>query len=110
MGIGLPISSNIDSIKAARLKLSASYRNGAACCWEGAAAMSREIAFIDSIIPDFEKFLLGIRLGIEAISLSPQRPASAQIAEALRGRTGLDAIHVVAHGKPGEIGFGSGPL
>jgi serralysin len=72
--------------------------------------MSREIAFIDSNIPDFESFFSGIRPGIEAISLSPQQAASAQIAEALCGRTGLDAIHLVAHGRPGEVGFGSGPL
>jgi serralysin len=72
--------------------------------------MSREIAFIDSNIPDFDSLLLGLRPGIEAISLSPQRAASAQIAEALCGRTGLDAIHIIAHGRPGEISFGSCPL
>ena len=72
--------------------------------------MSREIAFIDSSIPDFGRFICGLRPGIEAIPLGRERAAPEQIADALCGRVGLDAIHIVAHGKPGEVSFASGVL
>jgi len=70
--------------------------------------MLQEILFVDPGIPDLGTFLSELRPGLEAILLSPKRPAPAQIADALRGRADLDAIHIVAHGAPGEVSFASG--
>jgi hypothetical protein len=72
--------------------------------------MPREIAFIDSNIPELDAFFLGLRPELGAVLLSPNRPAPTQIAEVLREHSGLDAIHIVAHGKPGEVSFASGKL
>lgn len=67
-----------------------------------------EIAFIDPGIDDLQTLLKGIRPDVEPILLSRDEPAMRQIAGALKGRGPLKAIHVIAHGKPGEISFSSG--
>src|SRR5262249_40775088 len=54
--------------------------------------------------------LLGLQPGVEAIVLEARTPALAQIAARLRDTTGLEAIHVFAHGQPGEISFAGGVL
>src|SRR5258707_282882 len=72
--------------------------------------LMREIAFVDSNISDLGAFLAGLRSGIDAIVLDAASPALAQIAGALRGRSGLEAVHIVAHGQPGEVSFAAGAL
>ena len=42
--------------------------------------------------------------------LNAAEPAPRQIAAALSGRAGLDAIHIIAHGAPGELRFAAGVL
>lgn len=69
-----------------------------------------EIAFIDPGIDDLQTLLKGIRPDVEPILLSRDEPAMRQIAGALKGRGPLKVIHVIAHGKPGEISFSSGSL
>jgi hypothetical protein len=74
-------------------------------------AAHREIVFIDPAISDLDAFLSGVRPGIDyIIILGRYADATAQIAEALRGLGDFDAVHVVAHGTPGEVSFGSGAL
>ena len=74
------------------------------------AAPKKEVAFIDPGISDLETFLAGLRPEVEAIVLSDHEPAPRQMARAVQGREGLEAIHVVAHGRPGEVSFGAGAL
>ena len=69
-----------------------------------------EIAFIDPGVDDLQTLLKGIRPDVEPVLLSRDEPAMRQIAGALKGRGALEAIHVIAHGKPGEISFSSGSL
>jgi hypothetical protein len=73
---------------------------------------ARELAFIDRSVDDLETLLRHLRPEVDAIVLDPQKPALAQIVESLKGRAdaSLDAVHVIAHGKPGEIAFSSGAL
>jgi len=71
---------------------------------------TREIAFIDSSISDLDAFRAGLRSEIDAIVLDAASPALTQIAGALKGRAGLDAIHIVAHGQAGEVSFAAGAL
>ena len=61
-----------------------------------------EIAFIDPAITDFDTLLSGLRPDVEAIVLSSVEPAVAQMTRVLEGRTNLSAIHVIAHGRPGQ--------
>ena len=70
----------------------------------------REIAFIDRGVDDLATLLAGIRPDVEPILLNNHEPAPRQMARALMGREGLEAIHVIAHGRPGEVSFSAGAL
>ena len=70
----------------------------------------REIAFIDRGVDDLATLLAGLRPDVEPILLANDEPAPRQMARAVQGRKGLDAIHVIAHGRPGEVSFGAGAL
>ncbi|MDH2348678.1 VCBS domain-containing protein, partial [Bradyrhizobium sp. SSUT77] len=71
----------------------------------------REIAFIDCGVDDLATLLAGIRPDVEPILLSNDEPAPRQMVRAVRGREGqLHKIHVIAHGRSGEVSFGAGPL
>src|SRR5436190_23852303 len=72
--------------------------------------MKREIAFIDRTVPDLDTLIAGLRPDVEGIVLDRSKDALEQIAGSLRDRSEVDAIHIVAHGRPGEVSFGSGPL
>jgi hypothetical protein len=74
------------------------------------ATNKREIAFIDPGVDDVETLLNGIRPNVEPILLSSDEPAPRQMARTVHGREGLEAIHVIAHGRPGEVSFGFGVL
>ena len=69
---------------------------------------TNEIAFVDPSISNLDALLRGMRPGVEAIVLDPARPAARQIAQALTGRIGLEAVHVVAHGSPGRVELSGG--
>jgi Ca2+-binding RTX toxin-like protein len=74
---------------------------------------SREIAFIDPSVTDFETLLACLRPDVEHVVLSHNEPAMTQMARVLaarENRENLDAIHVIAHGRPGEVSFASGPV
>ena len=66
---------------------------------------TREIAFVDPGVSDLDSLFAGLRPDVEAVMLSDSQPASAQIAHELRGRSGLEAIHVISHGRAGEVRF-----
>ena len=67
-----------------------------------------EILFLDSGVSDFSAVLQHLRPGVGAIVLDAERPAARQMATAVEGRAGLQAIHVIAHGAPGRVAFASG--
>ena len=66
-----------------------------------------EILFVDPAVSDLETILKNLRPEVRAIVLDPRRPATGQIAAALEGHAGLDAIHVIAHGAAGRVSFAS---
>src|SRR5262245_27009046 len=68
------------------------------------------IAFIDRNVDDLGTLLAGISPHVEPILLSDVEPAPQQMVRAVKGRADLDAIHVIAHGRPGEVSFGAGAL
>ncbi len=69
-----------------------------------------QIAFVDPNVAHREILAKAWRDNVEAIVLEPTRSADEQICAALEGRSDLKAIHILAHGCPGEIGFASGRL
>ena len=72
--------------------------------------MPREVVFIDPSVSHVAQLLFGLRADVEGVVLDPAKSPPAQMAEALRARRGLQAVHVIAHGRPGEVTFSSGPL
>ena len=73
-------------------------------------ARLREIAFIDRNVDDLATLLAGLRPELDPILLSDDEPALCQMACLVRGWDGLEAIHVIAHGRVGEVSFGAGAL
>jgi Domain of unknown function (DUF4347) len=74
------------------------------------SSAAREIVFIDPAVEAIDVMLAGLRPGVEAILLDAEEPAPRQMARALVGREGIEAIHVIAHGAPGEVCFSAGIL
>jgi hypothetical protein len=71
-------------------------------------ARASEFVFVDPSVSDLDTMLRCFRPEVEAIVLDAARPPARQIASALEGFAGLDAVHVIAHGAPGRVNFGSG--
>jgi hypothetical protein len=71
------------------------------------SARASEVLFVDPWVPDLATILNNLRPGVDAIVLDGDTPAARQIAIALQGRQSLDAVHVIAHGRPGRVVFGA---
>ena len=71
---------------------------------------ARELVFIDPSVTDIPTLIAGLRPGVASVLLGGAVPAVGEIARALRGSEGLDAIHIIAHGRPGELSFRAGAL
>ena len=68
-------------------------------------SQSTEIIFIDSSVQDVQAFLNG-KSG-EVIILDPNRDGVEQIAEVLKGRKDVTAIHILSHGDVGQLRLGN---
>ena len=75
-----------------------------------ARTLKRAIAFIDRNVDDLGTLLANISPHVEPILLSDDEPAPRQMVRAVKRRPDLDAVHVIAHGRPGEVSFGAGAL
>lgn len=71
-------------------------------------ARGREMLFIDAGVGGLRHLADALRAGIEVHLLDGERDGLAQIAEALAGRTGIEALHIVSHGSPGALALGTG--
>ena len=72
-----------------------------------AEAPRREIVFVDNQVKDYQQLVAQVRPGAEVIVLDKTRDGLQQIADALRGRSGIDAIHIIGHGAEGSMRLGS---
>ncbi len=73
----------------------------------GTADNSQEIVFVDGQVQDYQQLLAGIKPGTEVVVLNPTGDGLKQISDYLAGRIGIDAIHIVSHGLPGQVTLGS---
>ncbi|MDQ2106574.1 DUF4347 domain-containing protein, partial [Azospirillum isscasi] len=73
-------------------------------------AVRQEVLFISPTVQDYESLLSGVRAGVEVAVLDPDRDAMRQIADYLRGRTGVEVVHIISHGSAGRLVFGTGDL
>ena len=71
---------------------------------------SNEILFIDAAVENRDELLSQVHPSIEVVVLHSNRDGVEQIAEALSDRSGIDAIHIVSHGRSGTLDLGSTKL
>ena len=65
-----------------------------------------EIAFIASDVPDIDTLLDSLSSNVEIVVLDGGSDGMSQIADVLRYRTNLDAVHIFSHGSSGALALG----
>ncbi|PJE39350.1 MAG: hypothetical protein CUR33_19285, partial [Pseudomonas sp.] len=74
------------------------------------SGVRKEVVFVDTRAPNYQELLKGVSPNAEVVLLSTNKDGVQQIADALAGRTGIDAIHIISHGDSGVLLLGNGPL
>uniref|UniRef100_UPI0010F857E2 DUF4347 domain-containing protein n=1 Tax=Pseudomonas sp. D(2018) TaxID=2502238 RepID=UPI0010F857E2 len=74
------------------------------------SGVRKEIVFVDTRVPDYQSLLDDISPNAEVVLLDTGKDGVQQIADALAGRSGIDAIHIISHGDAGVLLLGNGPL
>ena len=69
-----------------------------------------EVVVIDRSVPDLDTLLAGVPASAEVILIDSTRDGLDQLANALRGRTDIDAIHILSHGSEGDLRLGTSDL
>jgi len=70
------------------------------------AGARMEIVFIEDDVPDIDTLIRGFGAGREIVILDASRDGLQQIVDALEGRGGIDALHIVSHGAAGALNLG----
>ncbi|MFV3307729.1 Ig-like domain-containing protein [Pseudomonas sp. NY15181] len=73
----------------------------------GTSDSRHDVVFVDGQVNNYQQLLVNLKPGTEVVVLDPKGDGLKQIADYLGGRTGIDAIHVVSHGLPGQVTLGS---
>ena len=71
------------------------------------AGTQKEIAFIDSRLADIETLINDIPSNVRIVLIDPSRDGVAQMADALKGESGISAVHILSHGSAGHIDLGT---
>lgn len=74
------------------------------------ALTASQVVFIDSGLSGIQALLDGIPANAEIFYLKPTEDGLKQMADILKGRSGLDAIHVIGHGASGQLNLGAAHL
>ncbi|MBU0674252.1 MAG: DUF4347 domain-containing protein [Proteobacteria bacterium] len=65
-----------------------------------------EVLFVAADVTDADVLLNGLRPGVEVVRLDPTRDGLGQMAGTLKGRSGIDTIHIISHGSEGALHLG----
>ncbi|WP_036842327.1 ELWxxDGT repeat protein, partial [Planktothrix agardhii] len=68
------------------------------------------MVIIDPTIPDSQHIVQGIKPGTETYILESQPNAIEQITSLLAQHTGIEALHIISHGSPGNLYLGTTEL
>jgi len=71
------------------------------------ASQRQEVVFIDGNVTNIEQLLAGLSGKPEVVILDPNKDGLQQMADYLKGREGLDAIHLLSHGSEGTVQMGN---
>ena len=67
----------------------------------------QEMVFIDTRVEDYQTLMKGIHPGAEVVLLDAGQDGLEQIAEVLKGRNAVDAIHLIGEGTEAELHLGT---
>lgn len=65
------------------------------------------IVFVEADVADYQSLLAGLAPGTEVHVLDAGADGLARMAQVLEGRSGIDAVHIISHGKEGTVSLGS---
>lgn len=71
------------------------------------ASQRQEVVFVDGQVSDTAQLLAGLTGNAEVVILDPSKDGLQQMADYLKGREGLDAIHLLSHGADGTVQMGN---
>ncbi|RFC66850.1 DUF4347 domain-containing protein, partial [Mesorhizobium denitrificans] len=74
------------------------------------SSSAREIVFVAGDIEDKDSLIASFGKDVEVVTLDPTKDGVEQIAAALKGRTGIEAIHILSHGGEGQLSLGTASL
>ncbi len=74
------------------------------------AATPVQFLFVDAAVTGFESLLANVDPSIQVVRLNADEDGLAQMARALAGHSGVEAVHVVSHGGPGALMLGNGSV
>ncbi|MEA4841854.1 MAG: DUF4347 domain-containing protein [[Clostridium] symbiosum] len=69
-----------------------------------------EIVFVDDALEDYKMLMDSIPEGVRVVVLDGKKDGIEQMAEYLKNKNDLDAIHIISHGGAGEISVGTAVL
>src|SRR5688500_1323781 len=72
--------------------------------------MAKTIAFIDTRVANYLELTRAFGASVEVVFLDENQDGVQQIADALAGRRGLDALHIISHGGPASVQLGTSTL
>ncbi|WP_066257297.1 VCBS domain-containing protein [Hydrogenophaga flava] len=67
----------------------------------------QEVVFVDTQVQDYQTLVDGLGEDVQVHLIDSSSNGLEQIAAALQGQTGLDAIHVYSHGDVGQLNLGN---
>ncbi len=67
----------------------------------------RAIVFVETDVQDYQTLLAGLAPDSEVHILDAGEDGLARMAQVLEGRSGIEALHIVSHGKEGKVSLGS---
>ncbi|NJR24917.1 MAG: DUF4347 domain-containing protein, partial [Richelia sp. CSU_2_1] len=70
----------------------------------------KELMFIDKTVENYQNLIAGTKPGTEVIVLDAARDGVEQITEALASRSNIDSVHIVSHGRSGNLNLGAARL
>lgn len=68
---------------------------------------NRQVVCIDAGVEDRQALLAGLPDDVEVLLLRGREGGLRQVAAALEGRSGIDALHLICHGAPGKLFVGN---
>jgi hypothetical protein len=71
------------------------------------SAAPHAIVFVEADVPDYQSLLAGIAPGTEVHVLDAGVDGLARMAQVLEGRSDIDALHIISHGREGTVSLGS---